>query len=183
MTIICFISGFFLILEKREEENFIEPKVGSSNVDFSSQAKSENWYKFLEKLKVSSEDFWKRGVKNNKYNSGREELIFLRKKNVVTPNRINKQIKFISLDKIDGKKNFVSKENNHERALPKKIEPSAEKIIALFKALISLKLKKEANLKLGDCHIAKYIIRTEYATVNQDLTHKTITKIHLSVCL
>lgn len=79
--------------------------------------------------------------------------------NVLTPKKINKQINIISLDKRLGIKNFVSKENNHESALPAKIDATAEKETALYIGVKFLKLKKGKNLKLGVCHLLRNIIR------------------------
>lgn len=79
--------------------------------------------------------------------------------NVTTPKKTNKQMNIISFDRRFGIKNFVSKENSHESALPAKIDATAEKETALYIGFKFLKSKNGKNLKFGVCQLLRNIIR------------------------
>lgn len=135
--------------------------LNSAYETFSSQAKSEKWYKVFEKLKTLSGDFCKSGVKKNICKN-----IFIlgkleKKTNVKLPNRINEQIKFISLERIEGIIAFLSNLNNQESLAPPIMDILAENKTALYIGSISLKLKFIEKLKFALCHLLKYIIRSE----------------------
>jgi len=96
--------------------------------------------------------------------------------NVIVPIRIKVQIKFISLVSTLGIIAFTSNLKSQEILAPIQIDIKADNNTALYIGSISLNLNFIENLKFGLNHLLIYIIRTEYATVSQDLKNTMITK-------
>jgi len=96
--------------------------------------------------------------------------------NVIIPIRIKVQIKFISLVSTLGIIAFTSNLKSQEILAPIQIDIKADNNTALYIGSISLNLNFIENLKFGLNHLLIYIIRTEYATVSQDLKNTMITK-------
>lgn len=96
--------------------------------------------------------------------------------NVTTPIRIKVQIKFISLVSTLGIIAFTSNLKSQEILAPIQIDIKADNNTALYIGSISLNLNFIENLKFGLNHLLIYIIRTEYATVSQDLKNTIIIK-------
>jgi hypothetical protein len=86
------------------------------------------------------------------------------------------QIKFISLVSTLGIIDFTSNLKSQEILAPIQIDIKADNNTALYIGNISLNLNFIENLKFGLNHLLRYIIRTEYATVSQDLKNTMIIK-------